>query len=302
VTDPIDMSDKPRHTGWGSRTDAEGGTDLSPADLLRARRDADPIYSRYKSFFDTVEASGEPLERLFDGDASRDDLAVLAQSLISLYLQMSDVVDIAFANRAGPDPSYIAGELVSLGLDFVLALVQPLQDAVGMATGNPERIGVSAAMWSETASALDILSQRLSGAAAAALDVEWQGAARDAAIQRLAEFQEAVFTARIVATLLQELMERTAEFVQALQNRAKTMYAEAVGDVVGLVMTVLGNYAALVDVLWSARSKFTKAALDILNMVLQGYRIHKALSLLTDELAEEFEKTAALLDRLAACR
>lgn len=302
MTDPIDMSDKPRRTDWGSQTSAEGDTDYGIDDLVRARRDGDPYYKRIKNIRDQLDAGDEPLDRLFDGDASHDDLLVLAQSLVALYLQMSEIVDLAYANYDGPDPASIAGEVASMGLDILLAAAQPLQDAVGLALCNPERLGLSATMWRETEAALNTLSQHLSGAVADMLDVQWQGAARDAAVQRLAEYQDAVFTARLIAALLQELMERTAEFAQALNNRAKTLYVESIMDAVSLISMILGNPSSVVDVLLSTRSKLTRLALDIVNMLLAAGRIYEALSLLTDKLAEEFEKTTALLDRLAACR
>lgn len=302
MTDPIDMSDKPRHTGWGSRTDAESGTDLSPADLLRARHDADPVYKRYKNLADSLEGSGERLDRLFDGDASLDDLLALSQSLIAVYAQMNEIADLAANNYAGPDPGMIVAEVVGMGIDFALELFQPLQDAVGMVLGNPERISVSALMWHETETALATLSDSLSGAAAHTMDIEWQGAARDAALQRLAEFQDAAFTARIVAALLAQALERTAEFAEAVNNRARTFHADTVADVVNLLLSIPGDPRALAGLIGTARNRIIKITLEVVNLGLQTARVYKALSLLTDELAEEFEKTTALLDRLAACR
>jgi hypothetical protein len=115
--------------------------------------------------------------------------------------------------------------LISAGLTFLIDVVQPLEDLLGLVTGNPERMEGEIAKWERVGNALEPLAEEIRQAAQEGL-IGWQGVAADAARARLDEFAQGV--AGIGNDVKQLVM---------ILNMAKLLMEIAQGFVIGLIAT-----------------------------------------------------------------
>lgn len=117
--------------------------------------------------------------------------------------------------------------LISSGLTFLVDVVQPLEDLLGLVTGNAERMDAEIARWGRVAAALTPLADEVRQAADQGL-VGWQGRTADAAKQRLHEFTDGV------TGLADEVQKLTV-----IMSIAKTLMAIAQGLVIGVLSTLV---------------------------------------------------------------
>jgi hypothetical protein len=297
----VDLSDAPEHSDFGEDTGLEGETSGDfPAALGSAAKGL-PVVGHGFNIEKICDRADEPLDRLFDGEASLDDLLVLAQSVVAIEQEFVAFIEERAAMTTGKlDPAYFVGAMTKLGLDFLLGVCQPLQDAVGFILGNPERIKVSSLMWTTATDSLVTVGEHLGSTTIDRLAPHWSGEARDAAVQRLGEVQGATQTAAGLASMISTLMELTSGFAEALNNRAKSFLADLVADLVNAISFLLSpDPTVKVDAIFAAVTKIIKLTLEAVNLALQAVRMYLAASELLTALAEEFNKTVALLDRMA---
>lgn len=112
--------------------------------------------------------------------------------------------------------------LITQGLGFLIDWIQPLQDAIGYVTGNPERMDEEMAKWGRVQNALVPLSEQIRDAANAGLMV-WEGKASDAAKERLNDFADGVGgiandvnLIHMIMNISKMLMELAYKFVLSL--------------------------------------------------------------------------------------
>ena len=117
--------------------------------------------------------------------------------------------------------------LISSGLTFLVDVVQPLEDLLGLVTGNAERMDAEIARWGRVAAALTPLADEIKQAADQGL-LGWQGRTADAAKQRLHEF------AGGVTGLADEVQKLTV-----IMSIARTLMAIAQGLVIGVLSTLV---------------------------------------------------------------
>jgi hypothetical protein len=124
--------------------------------------------------------------------------------------------------------TYIADPLnflISAGLTFLIDVVQPLEDLLGLVTGNAERMEGEIAKWERVGNALEPLAEEIKKAGEEGL-AGWQGLAADKAKQRIAEFAEGV--AGIANDVKQLVM---------IMNIAKLVMEIAQAFIIGLIST-----------------------------------------------------------------
>lgn len=137
--------------------------------------------------------SNSPFDKVFDGGAveglpiwSKGKSAVEATDIVDFGVAVKGLaVDVGLAIV---DP---IGFLVSNGLAFLIDWIQPLEDALGLVTGNPKRIGEDATKWEEVAKELGEIAKALSSAVRTDLTT-WQGPAADSARENLGKFAESI--------------------------------------------------------------------------------------------------------------
>jgi hypothetical protein len=117
--------------------------------------------------------------------------------------------------------------LLSAGLTFLIDVVQPLEDLLGLVTGNPERMEGEIGKWERVGNALAPLANEILEAAREGL-VGWEGEAADAAKARLEEFAGGV--AGIQGDVQQLVF---------ILNTAKLLMDVAQAFVIGLIATFI---------------------------------------------------------------
>lgn len=296
----IDLSNAPQHTGFGEDTGLEKETSGDFSDSALSASLVYPGINAGANISTAVDDATPRLERLFDGDAALDDILALMQDYTAIGAAMLEAVDIAWANWNGPDPGFAAAALTRQGLEFMLAYFQPLQDAVGIVLGNAERIKVTSEMWQTTASSLLKLGDYMGEVVIGQIAPNWQGAARDAAVQRLGEMQDAIGVAALLSAMTATLMDLTSQFVTCVNNRAKAHLADTVGQVIGLLCAVLTlNIPELMSAIVTAALYILKITLEVITLALAAVRVYAAAVTLLAALQDNLEKTVELLDRMA---
>jgi hypothetical protein len=95
--------------------------------------------------------------------------------------------------------------LISSGLDFIISLIQPLDDLLGMVTGNGERMADEIDRWGEIKEGLPPIGDAVKTVPEGGLS-EWSGKDGDAARDKIKDFAEAVYQLGDQIQVLQGLM------------------------------------------------------------------------------------------------
>lgn len=190
-------------SGWGG----SGAVTVGGYDVLRV----DPTQDLPLSG-DLVGAV-HSASNLASGDGDWTDLADIAGSVADLGLNVVTYV---------ADP---LNYLISAGLTFLIDVVQPLEDLLGLVTGNPERMDGEIAKWERVATALGPLSKEIRQAADEGL-ISWTGKTADAAKKRLHEFADGV------AGLANDIKQ-----LEMIMTIAKTLMGIAQAFIIGLIAT-----------------------------------------------------------------
>jgi hypothetical protein len=95
--------------------------------------------------------------------------------------------------------------LISSGLDFLISLIQPLDDLLGMVTGNGERMADEIDRWGGIKEGLPPIGDAVKQIPEGGLS-EWSGKDGDAAREKIKEFAEAVYQLGDQIQVLQGLM------------------------------------------------------------------------------------------------
>jgi hypothetical protein len=308
----IDLSGAPQQSGWGEHTGLEddpekwGNQGETSGDAWASAKKAGegaPFVAQGINIRNQLSESAARVEKFFDGEGTIDDLLAQVQSLASLSTSMMEYVETKIALGTG-DPAWVASTLTKAGLEYYLAFFQPLQDAVGLILGNPERIKVTSLMWTEAKTALETLADHVGKTVVEGVLPEWGGHAGDAAATRLAEMQDSVVVGAILSGMIAQLMDLTSGFTEGLNNRAKSFITDTVADVVSapdLIKAIFTlDIPALIQAGISLNIRILKLTLEVVNLGIQAARIFLTAATLLVTLYLEFEKTVDFLDRMAA--
>ncbi|GIG65083.1 hypothetical protein [Phytomonospora endophytica] len=144
----------------------------------------------------------------------------IAGSVTDIGVQITD-----FAANIGLmflDP---IGFLVNCGVSFLIDLVQPLEDLLGLVTGNPERMETESNRWGRVRNALEPLSEDLRAAASEDLK-KWDGDASVIAKQRLNELADAMDDVRESINGLEGIMECAKALAAVAQDIIKSFISD----------------------------------------------------------------------------
>lgn len=132
-----------------------------------------PVYGQGKAIYDSgKKLFGDPVNNL-------GELANIGGQVAALGSTYSAVV---------ADP---LNWLISQGVGFLIDFIQPLEDLLGMVTGNPERMQGEMDKWQRVGEALVPLSEEIRAAGNHGL-ATWEGKAGEAAKTRLNDFADGV--------------------------------------------------------------------------------------------------------------
>lgn len=147
----------------------------------------------------------------------------------------ADVMFNGFAYAADP-----LNFLITAGLTFLVDVVQPLQDLVGLVSGNAERMGGEIEKWQRVGAALGPLAEEIRAATDQEL-VGWSGLAAEAAKARLHEFADGV------ASMTNDVLnlKTVLDIVSALMAAAESLIMSIIATFVEwLVLTWVPALAA----------------------------------------------------------
>lgn len=175
-------------------------------------KDSIPVVSQGDAIFKAVNNIGDGSE--------------IAGSATDIGLQITDLA--ANTGLLLVDP---IGFMVSAGLGFLIDLVQPLEDLLGMVTGNPERMGAENDKWGRVRSALEPLSEQVKKVGAETMP-GWQGDAATIAKQRLSEFGDAIAAVGGQIAWLETVLELAKALAGVAQDVIKGLIGSFVSEAV----------------------------------------------------------------------
>lgn len=302
----VDLSDAPRHTGFGDPTNAEDERAGSQSDSAKFAWDNRPIDSNVNNINKNLSESADRFEKFFDGEAAFDDVLVQYQALLAFETDVNLLIDARWAQvssklQGGPPIAFAASSLAAAGLDFMVSYFQPLQDAIGVFTGNAERIADSGLMWSRTAKELSAVSEEVGRITLGQLDPAWEGEACAGAGKRLGEFQDVLRVCSDLSSGIAILMDLTADYADRLYNRARQFMIDTVNNVIALAEALKSPIPLTVlDAIVTACLQISRAVLQVVQMAVQAARIYLQAGRLLVEINSIFEETVRFLDWAAA--
>ncbi|MEU6857287.1 hypothetical protein AB0B28_00210 [Glycomyces sp. NPDC046736] len=249
-------------------------------------------------FFDMGKAAAESL---FEGELTFDELFDAVDSALSFAVGLIEAGEFAYAiSNAGKDPGGLIGALVgnlaTFGMNFLMQYVQPVQDLVGILTGNPERIKTSASMWDALSNEL---AEQATGLTAAArkLDAAWHDDASEAAVVRIGEGNDIL----LVAAQLSTSVATALEFCASVFEKVQGYLMSRVSDVVGLVMEFLiSGVPKWPELLLESIPMFIRIILEIIQVALHVARAFSALMVLIFATETAAQKMTPYIDRMSA--
>ncbi|WP_030144252.1 hypothetical protein [Glycomyces sp. NRRL B-16210] len=118
---------------------------------------------------------------------------------------------------------WLAGSLI----DFLIQVFQPLEDLVGIVSGNESRMKTSASMWDTVAKGAPQVSEYVIAVGDAGL-ADWQGADGDAARTRVTEAAQVIDGLGYMAVGMEALLTCMAEVAKALRQDIVDLLAKGV--------------------------------------------------------------------------
>jgi hypothetical protein len=167
---------------------------------------------------DKVPFVGQGVSAYKSGEKFLEDPAANWSEAVNIGTQVYGMVNNVQTIAADP-----LNWLISQGLGFLIDWIQPLQDAIGYVTGNPERMDEEMAKWTRVQNALTPLAQEVRDAANNGLLV-WEGKASDAAKTRLNDFADGV-----------DGIANDVKLIQMIMNISKMLMEIAYNFVLGLI-------------------------------------------------------------------
>ncbi|WP_236789513.1 WXG100 family type VII secretion target [Amycolatopsis sp. GM8] len=170
-----------------------------------------PLGSGY-SAFSTVKGA------LSDGKVSTGEIAGIAASGASFVSSCMSVSSIA------TDP---IGWLVGQGLNFLMTVVQPLQDAIHFVSGDGPALANAAGNFGSIAQGLVQYSQKFAQEAQTSL-TQWSGKAAETAGKKLAEFSHGIEGIAGQAGDIAQLLQISSMVMQVIEEFIKAILTELI--------------------------------------------------------------------------
>lgn len=155
---------------------------------------------------------------LSDGKVSGGEIAGIAASGASFVTSCMDVSGIA------TDP---IGWLVGQGLNFLMTVVQPIQDAIHIVSGDGPALSNAAANFGSIAQGMAGYSQKFIQEAQTSLS-QWSGEAAETAGKKLAEFSHGINGIAGQAGDIAQLLQISSMVMQVIEEFIKAILTELI--------------------------------------------------------------------------
>ena len=250
----------------------------------------------FSTMFDTDQGSGDiPVYK--DAAHGYDDLGKGVDSATRGDVDgvLGDIAD--FALSAAPPLWDPLGYLISSGLSFLIDFVQPLEDMIGLVTGNAERINADAAMWAQVSDDLTQLAEDIHGAVDQYLS-DWANSG-EAARAKLNAFAKGVEGIAGEVDGLGTLLTASA----ALMDAAKSMVIEVLAQLIEwLVVTWLAAQAAAIPTLGASEAAAAATVGETAVAVSRGAKIVSEAARILNKIRAILTKILSTINKLGISR
>jgi hypothetical protein len=189
----------------------------------------------------------------------------------------------------GIDPiKWLAGTIV----DFLIQTFQPLEDILGLVTGNEARMNVSANMWQEVGNAMPPIADHMLTVVDGEL-AQWEGEAGSAARTRVMELGLMVDAMGYLAGGMEMVLQMMAGLAKALRGFVQGKIADGVA---WILKTIFPQIVASVATLGAAApvaiamtvAKIAGLVLDAIQMIQGAIQMFQGLGDLLNLIQEVF--------------
>ncbi|GAA1660788.1 hypothetical protein GCM10009830_02350 [Glycomyces endophyticus] len=231
----------------------------------------------------------------------------IANAVTGLAGDLTSVMDMAQQYQAFvecvTDPKFdpvqwLAGTL----LDFLVQLFQPLEDLVGLVSGNESRMRRSAEMWVKVAEGCQEVGDYITETGGAAL-ADWVGADGDAARGSVGETGRAVSTMGFVAVGMNALLTQMGDLAKMLRQDIVDLIAKGVSWMLSTLLpqvaaSVATFGASLAAAVATGVAKVASMIMSALRSIAQVLRISTAAAKVVAAVADVLQKIRPVLDFL----
>ncbi|THV23536.1 hypothetical protein [Glycomyces paridis] len=253
------FDDAPQQSDFG--TNADGTILNDPAAAVTKALENFPGYKQTIAGISYIEDTGPLIGKLFDGEATFDDLFTIVDTSLTLAVNIIETIELGMAagELATGDPFGVLGTAVStmtsIGLTFLLESLQPVQDLFGMITGNPGRIRVSRDMWEALATGLVPIGVQLVDGSNK-LGAVWSDTGADAARLRMLEGNDVIQ----VAAALSSGVSGSLEFCASTFEKVQGYLVNRASDIAGALVSYIPWF-------WEGPKGWVQIILDFLPMI-----------------------------------
>lgn len=308
-----------RLAGSGNDTYQNRAGDAVGTDVRVSGRDADgnllyngrPQYSN--SGMNMLQSAAAPvtaglntyknfskIEGLSDWDGIANAVTGLAGDITSV-MDMAKEYEALVEHVTDPkfDPvQWLAGTVI----DFLIQLFQPLEDLVGVVSGNETRMRKSAEMWVKVAEGAQQTGEYLSATGAAEL-AAWVGEDGDAARARVDELGRGVSVMGYVAIGMNALLLQMADLAKLLRQDVVDLIAKGVSwmitNLLPQVAAGIATFGATVaTAIASGIARVASLVMKALDSIAKVLRIAEGAAKVVAVISEILQKIRPVLDFL----
>lgn len=293
----------PQQSEFGKNQDGSAFNDLGEA--ATAARDNCVGFKQFLAATDFIEKAGTAAGGLFDGEVSFDELFDAVDSALTLAVNLIETGELIGAgmDMVTGDPSGLVGaamsNMASVGMSFLLEYFQPIQDLVGILTGNPERIRVSKSMWLALADGIGPMGTELL-AQGEKLGEVWHDDASDAAMLRLAEGNDILQVAAGLSVGVAGALEFCACVFDKVQAYLMNRISDLIGFLSELVVKFLMGPVKWAEILVDAIPMFARIVLELIQLAMHVARAFAALIALLIGADTAVDRMLPYIDRMGA--
>lgn len=231
----------------------------------------------------------------------------IATAVTGLAADVSSVMDMANQYAAFvehiTDPKFDPVQwLAGTVIDFLIQLFQPLEDLVGLVSGNETRMRKSAEMWVKVSEGAQQVGDYIVQTGDASL-ADWVGQDGDAARTRVGELGQSVSVMGYVAIGMNALLLQMADLAKMLRQDIVDLIAKGVSwmltNLLPQVAASIATFGATIaTAIASGIARVASLVMKALNSIAKVLRISEGAAKVVGTIAEVLEAIRPVLDFL----
>lgn len=198
-----------------------------------------------------------------------------------------------FASQAAGAVEDPLEALISAGLDFLLSVIQPLQDLLNQVTGDPDALNNAKDSYADVGNQLSQLASDLADTVSQGTQ-NWSGDAADAATRKMSAFNQGVAATATVANNLSTLCDCSAQLMRAAQDIIKQIISDLVE---WLVITWLAAQAAAFVSFGASEGAAAAATVaEVANATEKGEQVVSTVQKIINMIEDVFSKIKGVVE------